>query len=155
MLSGAKNKNQKRTIKMKTKQQITKKLTSFFLVLALLITFQPASFVWALDRESTESKANTKNYIVVMANSGMSNAVHLHFENRTGNLQTTVYSSLTPHDPAPYLTGVTKLTQPIIVTSYTISYNKNTGSGSMANTPATYGTSVNLRSNAFTKTGSA
>lgn len=36
---------------------------------------------------------------------------------------------------------------------YTITYNSNTGSGSMSATYKIYGTAVNLRSNTFTKTG--
>lgn len=37
--------------------------------------------------------------------------------------------------------------------TYTIKYNANGGSGSMANTAATYGTNVALRANAFTRPG--
>ena len=36
---------------------------------------------------------------------------------------------------------------------YTVTYNANGGSGSMANTKITYGTATALRTNAFTKNG--
>ncbi|MBO7514644.1 MAG: InlB B-repeat-containing protein, partial [Lachnospiraceae bacterium] len=49
--------------------------------------------------------------------------------------------------------GSTTATAQWAANTYTVKYNANGGSGSMANTSATYGSSFNLRYNSFSRTG--
>ena len=64
-------------------------------------------------------------------------------------------NSDTNHDGVSYFDGYTfsKLTEPAAYYHYTVQYNANGGSGSMANTTVPYGVSTALRTNAYTRSG--
>ncbi|MBR4529096.1 MAG: InlB B-repeat-containing protein [Lachnospiraceae bacterium] len=49
--------------------------------------------------------------------------------------------------------GIVTLYAQWVINTYTISYDANEGTGSMADTPATYDVNVTLRANTFTRTG--